>query len=201
MFNIFEQPYTLLAVAIIAYLVIVVVRIARPVERKWRHFLPVFLIVISAFGLDLLVQTDLEKINTILDTCRKAIEQEDTETIAGFISPDYRDSTHNTGGMLMAVCQALLSEPLVEKITQTNKEIQLSQAAEKGSAGLARQATATLGGLVILEQQSAYSQYKSFVLLKGRLYFQKDSAKEWLIHRVELLEIDRHKMSWKGVGL
>lgn len=55
MFNFFEQPWTLTAVAIVTLLVIL---IARPPRKLWYLWLLPFLIGGIAFGLDYLVQTD-----------------------------------------------------------------------------------------------------------------------------------------------
>ena len=115
MFNIFEQPWTLLVVAILTLPVLLMLRRIFPDKRHWwQWLLPPFLAV-AAFGLDLLVQTDLEKINEVINTGIKAVENEDCASIEAIISDNYHDSYHNTKKHLMYHCRARLVEPLVEK--------------------------------------------------------------------------------------
>jgi len=191
MFDVFEQPWTLLATAVIVHLVIGVVRIVRAKDKQWRYYVPTVLLIIAAFGLDFLVKTDLEKINNILTVCRKAVEQEDVKTLEAFISPNYSDSVHKSKRAVVNLCSALLDEPVVEKATQMSKEVEIS----------APNATVVLEGLVKLDERSAYSQYKPVVIVKVKLYFGRNHSGSWLINRIDVLGIDRHKMGWKDIGL
>ena len=61
MLNIFEQPWTLIIAAIVILLVTLIIqRSSGEKQPWWQWFLPV-LLAAAAFGLDMLVQTDLEK--------------------------------------------------------------------------------------------------------------------------------------------
>ena len=115
MFNIFEQPWTLLVVAILILPVLLMFRRISPEKRQWWQLLLPPLLALAAFGLDSLVQTDLEKINAVINTAVKAVEEENPGAIEAIISGNYHDSYHNTKGDLMYHCAARLSEPLVEK--------------------------------------------------------------------------------------
>ncbi|MHC4215343.1 MAG: hypothetical protein ACYSWP_18430, partial [Planctomycetota bacterium] len=68
MLEIFEQPWTLLGAAVLVLFGILTFRSFCPEKRRWWQLLvPVFLIAL-AFGTDLLVQTDREKINAVIKT-------------------------------------------------------------------------------------------------------------------------------------
>jgi hypothetical protein len=189
MFDFFEQPYTLIGVAVLILFGILTFRSFCPEKRRWWQLLiPVF-IVVAAFGADMLVQTDLEKIDSVIKTTIKAVQQEDYRAIGATIANDYSDSYHSTKQDIMTHCKRELSKPLVDKIKKPSRLIDISDS----------NATATLFALIILDKNSYLSQYKSFLLVKARLSLRKQPDKKWLISRIEILEIDRQPISWKSV--
>ena len=106
MFDIFQQPWTLLIVAILVLFAMLISRRIFPENRhRWQWLLPAFLSV-AAFGLDLLVQTDLEKIHAVIDTGIKAVEEENPDAIAPVISSNYRDSYHKSKAQLISHSRA-----------------------------------------------------------------------------------------------
>ncbi len=158
-------------------------------RRRWQWLLPIILIA-AAFGLDLFVKTDSEKINTVISTVRKAAEQEDFDAIEALISADYSDSFHNAKVDLMNHCRRLLSEPLVEKTRKMSLEVDISSP----------KAEATLVAVIHFEKQShVYRNYRPFVIFKIKLDLQKGQDKRWLIHRTEVLEIDRQPFKWGDI--
>ncbi len=158
-------------------------------QHRWQWFVPLAL-AFAAFGLDFIVRTDLEQINSLIKTGRKACEREDFDAIAALISADYSDSFHNTKDDLMKHCRSLLSEPLVEKTTKMSLDIDISSP----------KAEATLVAIVNFEKGShVYREYKQFVIFKIRLYLQKEQDKRWLIHQTEVIEIDRQPFKWRDV--
>jgi hypothetical protein len=115
MFNCFEHPWGLVTIAGIALLILLMFRSIFPEKcRWWLWLLPAFLVV-AAFGLDFLVETDLEKINTVIDIGVKAVEDENPDAIERVLADNYHDSYHSTKNALMAHCRAALSEPLFGK--------------------------------------------------------------------------------------
>jgi uncharacterized membrane protein YeiB len=191
MFNVFDQPWTLLAVAVIALLVVLMLRRTSP--DKWRWWLllvPIFLALL-AFALDKFVETDTEKITKVIDTGIKAVEEENLKAIDAIIAANYHDSYHNTKKDLMYYCESLLSQPFVEKNKKTSLEIEKSAA----------EATAFLTVLTHFDKESyIYQNYKPFMLIKVKLNLQKQADKSWLINRAEILEIDRQSVKWRQIG-
>lgn len=180
----------ILCLAIAALLTLQIIHIIKTYERRrWQWFLPIVLIT-AAFGLDLLVKTDLEKINTVISTIQKASEQEDSEAIGSLISADYSDTFHNNKDALMNHCRRLLSEPLVRKSSEMGMKIEISPP----------KAEVTLTMVIHFDEQSfVRREYKSFVILKMELDLQKELDKRWLINSSEILEIDKHPFSWRDV--
>ncbi|MHC4640146.1 MAG: hypothetical protein ACYS32_00775 [Planctomycetota bacterium] len=158
-------------------------------QHRWQWFLPLALAA-AAFGLDFVVRTDLERINTLIKTVRKATEEEDFGAIASLISEDYSDSFHNGKDDLMNHCRRLMSEPLVEKTTKMSLDVSISSP----------KAEATLVAIINFEKQSwVYREYRPFVGFKIRLDLQKEGDKRWLIHRTEVLEIGGHPFKWRDI--
>ena len=101
MFDFFEQPYTLIGAAVLVLFAMLTFRSVLPEKRRWWQLLVPALVVAAAFGMDFAVRTDLEKINAVINTCIKAVEEEDLVAIEAVIADDYRDSHHNTKRDLM----------------------------------------------------------------------------------------------------
>ncbi|MCK4913712.1 MAG: hypothetical protein KAS69_03835 [Planctomycetes bacterium] len=190
MFDIFDKPWPLLIAAVVVFFGIMTFRSFAPdKKRSWQLLIPVFLIA-AAFGFDWLIQTDLEKINSVIAAGIKAVEEENPKAIQTIISENYSDSYHNTKDDFIYYCDMLLAEPLVEKNRKINLVIEKS----------GFQATAVFTVLVAFDKQSyVYKEFKQFLLVKAKLDLRKQSDKSWLIKRTELLELDRQSVSWKNI--
>ncbi|MCK5473599.1 MAG: hypothetical protein KAI59_06160 [Planctomycetes bacterium] len=190
MFDIFDKPWPLLIAAVVVFFGIMTFRSFAPdKKRSWQLLIPVFLIA-AAFGFDWLIQTDLEKINSVIAAGIKAVEEENPKAIKTIISENYSDSYHNTKDDFIYYCDMLLAEPLVEKNRKINLVIEKSDF----------QATATFTVLVAFDKQSyVYKEFKQFMLVKAKLDLRNQSDKNWLIERAELLELDRQSVSWKNI--
>jgi len=190
MFNIFEKPWILFGIAVLVLLGLLQFRSIFPEKRRWWQWLIPAFLAISAFGLDFLVKTDLEKINAVIKTSIKAVQQEDCDAIEAIIADNYHDSYHNTKADLMAHCRKEMARPAVEKNKKANLLIDKS----------GPQATAVLTVWIRFDKDSyAARNYKQLFLAKVRLHLQKQRHKRWLINRVELLELDRQPVNWRNI--
>ncbi len=190
MLNIFDEPWTLLGIAILILFGLLTFRSIFPEKRRrWQWLLPLFLAA-SAFGLDFAVQTDLEKIKAVIKAGMKAVEQEDYSAIESIIADNYSDSYHNTKASLMSHCKNELSRSPIEKTTKTDLQIEMSPL----------QAIATLTALTKFDKASyVAANYKQLFLIKVTLYLQKQPDKKWKIYRAELLELDKQPVSWRQI--
>jgi hypothetical protein len=195
MWNVFEQPWTMLVTAVVVFFVMQIVCMAISKKRRWlaigRFALPAF-IALLGLGLDYFVQTDLEQIKALIKTSVKAVENEDCDIIESLISENYRDSFHSGKAALMAHCRTVLIEPLIEKNVLHLIEIKISPP----------KATAVFTVRIMFDKQSeVYQSFKHTMLVKVKLDFQKELVRpkpkvNWLISSVELLEIDMQPVSW-----
>ena len=190
MFDIFDKPWPLLIAAVVVFFGIMTFRSFAPDKKRWWQLLIPALLIAAAFGFDWLIQTDLEKINSVIAAGIKAVEEENPKAIQTIISENYSDSYHNTKDDFIYYCDMLLAEPLVEKNRKINLVIEKS----------GFQATAVFTVLVAFDKQSyVYKEFKQFLLVKAKLDLRKQSDKSWLIKRTELLELDRQSVSWKNI--
>lgn len=192
MFDLFEQPWGLLTVAVIVLLILLMFRSIFPEKRHWWQLaLPAFLAA-AAFGLDRLVQTDLEKINKVINTAVKAVEEEKPDAIDAIISENYSDSYHRNKRVLILHARRVLSDPVVEKNIKRILEINISPSKTT--------ATATFTVRVVFDKRSyVYQSYKRIVLAKVEINLQKELGKGWLINQAELLELDRQPVNWQHI--
>jgi hypothetical protein len=191
MFDIFEQPWTLLGISVIVFFVVLTIRSVFPEKQHWWQWAIPAAIAVAAFGLDFLVTTNLEKIHSLIKTAIKAVEQEDCLAIENIIADDYRDSRHRSKEALMAHCRAELTPPCVEENRKLAVLVELSPP----------EATATLSLLIKFDRDSRVTrEYKRYALIKTKLYLQKQPNKKWLINQVEILEIDKMPFSWEEAG-
>jgi len=187
MYNIFEKPWMLLIVAVVVLFIIFIVRTFKPEKKRWWQLMIPFIIAVSAFAIDIFVETDLESINRIIKSCIKASKNEDANTIGTFIASDYHDSLHQDKKELMIYCRTVLSEPAVKRFVILNKSIKLSSP----------NATVLLKGFLFFDEESRfYKELRPAMVVEFELDLKKNSNKKWQINRGELLEIDNQPIDW-----
>ncbi len=188
MWNVFEQPWLLLIITAIDLItVIIITKINRNKKLRLLYIIPILTFVL-AFGLDYFVQTDREKITAVISKGVKAVEQEDVGTIDKITSPAYSDLFHPDKAALMSHCRTVFSEPLIKKNYKTILSTEISPP----------NATVDLIVRTVFDERSFAGQNLKQLLTKTRLELQK-SGNDWLISKVEVLEINRHPASWKDI--
>ena len=187
MWNIFEQPWTLLGAAVLVLFGVLTFRsVWYEKRRSWQWLLPVGVAVL-AVGLDLAVTTDREKINQVIKTGLKAAEAEDCAAIARLIADDYQDSYHKSKESLLRQCRARLVPPAIQKIRKISAKVEVSPPNAK----------ATLTMWMTFDKDSFWAQaYKPTALVTVELHFRKQSNRIWLVNRAEVREVDKTPVSW-----
>ena len=187
---IFEQPWPLLITAATVSLLVLILRSILPEKRHaWQWLLPL-LLVAAAFGLDFLVETDLEKINAVIDIAVMAVEEENPDVIEAIIADNYRDSFHKSKNELMHHCRVKLAEPLIEKNIKRIQAVELSS----------QNATAAFTVRMLFDKSSyVYRSFKQQLHVKAELELQKQPDGTWLITRTEILELDLRPVNWKDI--
>jgi len=189
MFDIFEQPWTLVGAAVLVLFGMLMLRRILPEKRHWGQWLLPAFLAVAAFGFDLLVKTDLEKINAVINTGIKAVEEENSDAIEAIISDNYRDSYHNTKKDLMEHCRRRLSGPLVAKNKKRPPIIEIAPP----------NATVVVTVIVHFEKQSHVYQDIRLMWAKVKLDLQKGQDERWLINRAEILELNKQRAKWRDL--
>ena len=190
MWNFFEQPWTLVGLAIITLFILLLLRGLFSRKRFWLLLLVPLLIALIGFGLDHIVKTDNENIRAVLKAVIQAMEEENPESIEPFISDNYKDSLYSSKDRLMRFCRARLAEPTFKQAITTiiNSEISSPNA------------FIVFTVRAVFDEQSYVAQnYRSIVMAKLQLSLVKQRDKNWLINRIELLEIDLQPANWSTI--
>ncbi len=190
MFNIFENPWGLLTVAVAVAMVLWIFRSLAPQKMRWWLWLLPLAIGCAAFAIDYLVETDTEKIEKTIYALAKAVEQENCDAIVPLIAENYNDSYHKTKKFFISHCRVKLEKPIVVKAI--TRIISIEQASPN--------AIAIFTVRVLFDEQSDISQvYKSDIFFKVQADLEKQPDNQWRINRIELLEIDHFPASWRGI--
>ena len=190
MFNIFEEPWTLLIAAATVLIIIFIIRALKPEKRRWWQLWIPAIIAVSAFAIDIFVETDRENINGIIKSCIKASINRDPDVIETFIASDYNDSLHQDKKEIMVYCRAILSEPAVKRFVTLDQSMELSSS----------NATVLLKGFLFFDEKSRfYKELKPAMAVKFNLGLHKYPNKKWQVNRAELLEIDNQPINWDAV--
>jgi hypothetical protein len=190
MWNVLEQPWTLLGVSILTLFAILTFRSVWAEKRRWWQLLVPLIIVGAAFGLDYVVATDLERVRATAKSLLVAAENENSAALAVLIAHDYRDSRHASKAALLRHWRQELDGPTIEVLKKKGDEVELS-----GS-----EATMTLSLFIRFEKESRIAkQYKQIFLARVRLNLTKQADGRWLVRKAELLEVDRFPMTWSSV--
>jgi hypothetical protein len=188
MWNILEQPWTLLAVATALFITVAVVRVFVD-KARWLWLIPL-LTALAAFALDYAFMTDREKIDKVFATAVEAFENEDCNAIEQLIAEGYKDSRHTNKGELMRNCRVVMDEPLVSKSYSSILERNIS-GDEAGIRTLNR---------ILFDERSKAAQFAKIMLVEAEIELQKSPAGDWLISRIEILRVNNQPTKWSNIS-
>ncbi len=185
---IFESPWLLLAVSAVLLGVISVVWQMRGHRGRWMFVLPV-LAAMSAVGLDVLVQTDSEQIQSVLEVCRRAALAGDAGSIAPFIASDYRDAVHSTRTELLKAAEDVFRRAALERVVERGHKLRI-----EGDTAQSR-----IRYRVHLDpQRSVYAAGGSLLFVVLEIDYRR-SRGQWQIRQVVLVSVNDTPMGWKDV--
>lgn len=191
MFDFFEQPYTLIGGAVLVLFGVLTFRSVLPEKRRWWQWLLPMVLAGSAFGLDAMVQTDSEQINAVIDTGIAAAVERDLVSLGRIISPDYKDSAHESKQRLLYHCRQAVAQNQV--VSAKKKGVRLADLSESA-------ATANVFIRIVFDENSYFAEnYKPSVQVKVDVTFERRAGPGWLVQCVELRSIDGQACSWRHV--
>ncbi len=187
MWNVFEQPWTLLGAAVLVLFGVLTFRSVWSEKRRpWQWLLPAGVALLGV-GLDLAVTTDLEKINQMIKTGLQAVQEENCAAIDPLIAADYEDSYHKSRESLMDQCRARLRPPAVQRARKVSSKIEITPPTAKVALSI----------WMTFDQNSVWAQaYKQTALIAVDVYLRKQPDKSWRVTRIEVREVDKMPASW-----
>ncbi len=188
MLNIFEQPWTLLSVAALALLTLLAFHGYLFYKRIYWPWLIPFLIAALAFGLDRLVETDREKIQTAVAKIAKAAEQENPDAVEPLIAENYSDSFHKSKKHLINRCKIVLNEPLIEKNIPRIVSINIDSPL----------ASVVFTVRVLADPRGYVYELKKELFVKVEANLEKHQGK-WLFTKIEITQIDLQPADWRQI--
>lgn len=190
MWNIFEHWWVALLLAAAVQMTLAIIHLVKPDTRKFWHILIPIAIIAIGIGVERLVQTDLEKINMLIGNALTAAQNEDAAAIDALLSPEYRDSCHDSKIAVMEYCRRWFARPLIAKNNVQAVQIEIQRPA----------AEIYLAVIVHLDPKSEFAEMIKFPLLvKVKLYLKRSDDGKWRIERAELLEINNRSVKWEQI--
>ncbi len=186
MVNIFQNPWLLLILSFVALVVVTSIRRSRPEKAHWWQPILPLLVAGAAFGVDMLVVTDHEAVETVIDSVMQAAILQDVEKIDGFISESYCDTSHRSKAELRAYCQRLLREPVAEKVKYKYFLLDIT----------APDAQVETEVVVHLHPERIYAMAGTLTFVKMKIALKKGSDKDWLITDSEITSVNNNKVGW-----
>ena len=189
MSQIFETPWPVLTAALIALAVVVIIRQTWPDKSQWWQLLIPLLIAAAGLGIEHFIETDYEKIESVIEVGRQAVISQDVNRLSSIISPDYSDARHYSKDSLLSFCRDLLSQPFVERIKKQQEQINISLP----------NAWAEISLRLHLHPQNQYAMGGTLMYLKMKLHLTKTAYGNWLISGSKIISINNQPFGWGSV--
>ena len=190
MLNILDQPWTLLMMAVAAFIILSIVGKFAALKPRFLPIITAVFIAAAGFGLDFLVETDLEKIKNVITTGVNAAKEENADAIEPLISDDYSDSIHRNKERFMRFCKRRFSKPLIDKAIKTVVSVDIT-----GS-----EAEAVFTIRLVFDKKSQAAEFIPLMLMKIKLDLRKAPPSHWLITKAKVLEINGQSADWKNIN-
>ncbi|MBW8017370.1 MAG: hypothetical protein FVQ82_14410 [Planctomycetes bacterium] len=187
MFNIFQQPWALLAVSFVLLVVVYIMRTSYPEKQKWWHLLIPVLVIVLAFGLDHLVKTDREKVKDALENIITATMDKDIEAIDRLIAEDYKDRHHPSKPFIMTTCRIVVKRHNIKSITMTYHNIVIE----------GKEANTEIIVRLRMDTSSTTMLTPEYNYAKVKLTLKKKPDETWVIKSTELVEVNKTPVNWK----
>jgi len=189
MLNIFENPWLLALIAILLVPVISFFRQPWPDKHGRRLLLMPAVLLVSAIGLDFLVKTDREKIDSIINQCITAAVKNNIALIEDVVSEDYSDDVHKSQKAVLSSCRSIFATYGIKKISIRSKQIRLTTP----------NAAANLHFVVHLEPRTTYTAASTIVFVDMKVGFTKKTDRKWCVNRADILSINNQPMNWNSI--
>ncbi len=178
----FESPWILIIAAVLLFCAIAIFRNAKPEKARWWQWLLPVLVLVAAFAIDYLVETDTEKIQSRIKTARDAVVASDPETIINMIDEDYFDSRRLDKAIITSKCRQYLGRPFADKIKINSSFVTIN----------GTEAVCDINVTVHLSNASDYADYANIALVSAKIGFVQRGS-EWFVSSVVIEKINNNE--------
>lgn len=188
MTSLFEKPWLLLTVAAVLLIVAGVLCQVKPRWKRWPYVVPL-LVAACAFGIDRLVETDAEQIQSILTACRQHALAGTIRQIDPYISDTYTDSAHPDKEALLRTAEAAIQRARIERAAQRQHTLTL-----EGDTAVSQ-----VRFRVHLNAQNEYGAGGGLLFVMLEIHYIRESDGQWRIGRIMLISVNDQPMGWRDV--
>jgi hypothetical protein len=185
---VFESPWLLLTVSAVLLGGAGIVWQGRGRRGGWVFLVPL-VTASAALGVDWLVQTDAEQIESMLNACRRAALAGDSGAIGPFLSEDYRDPVHLTKAQFLEGAEEIFRRAGLQRVVQRGHKLQIE----------GERAKSRVRYRVHLDpQRSAYAAGGGLFFVVLEIDYRRQGGR-WQIQRVVLVSVNDTSMGWTDV--
>lgn len=189
MTSIFEKPWLLLTIAAGLLIVAGVVCQIKPRWKRWPFFVPL-LVAVLAFGIDRLVQTDAEQIQSILTACRHHAVAGTIRQIAPYISDTYMDPIHSSKEATLRSVEAVIQRACLERVVERQHTLNI-----EGDTAVSQ----VRFRVHLNAQQSQYAIGGGLLFVTLEIHYIRESDGQWRLQRVMLTSVNDQPMGWQNI--
>lgn len=186
---IFQSPWVLIWVSTMVWLVAAIIRVTIPEKKHWWHMAAAVVIFAAAFGVDYFVQTDREKIDSLIDRGIEATVAADVEAVGAIIGGNYCDRVHKSKADFMDTCREYFRRPGVESIKRSYYEVTITET----------WAVVDMNAVVHLVGGNSEVPMIQMIPVKLKIECQKNGEKDWAVSSADLVEVNGTAVNWNHI--
>ena len=187
--GIFQSPWVLIWVSVVVWLVAAIIRVTFPEKKRWWHMVVAVFIFAAAFGADHFVQTDREKIDSLIDRGIEATVAADVEAIGAIIADDYADRVHRSKADFIGTCRRYFRKPVAESIKRSYYKVTIN-----GTS-----AVVDMNAVVHLAGQNTEMPTIQIIPVKLKIECRRTGEKEWVVSSADLIEMNNNPVNWNDI--
>lgn len=190
-FNVLEQPWAWAAVGVWLFFGFWMAGHFWLLKITRKHLLIGPVVVLLAFGLDWLVTTDREKIETVVAKIARATKEEDAEEIIRHIGAGYAGQLGASREVFASYCRMTFKRPQIEDHLSVKHEVQLDK----------DRATVQIVAFSQLDKRSQWAAAMGSAKTVWEVRLTKQADKNWKIVWIDILEFNNEKVDWGRTGI
>lgn len=185
MTNVFENPWLLLTLSVLALVPAAIVRQAKP-QWGYRPMLIPLLLAGLGFALDYAVQTDKEKILAIIQNCRTAATEGQIHHLSESVCQTYDDGYHRSKSLFIAAAERIITRASISKVRFQKIDLNIENT----------RAVVEMDTVVHLNPDSQYAAFGSLIFVSLRMECTRQPSGQWCIISTGVTSVNNQPTNW-----